>query len=292
MALSKSQRIKLLVEIADRLSENDWAIIDLTLSQFDLPTQEVWNNTQKSYVLAMVKSADDESVIGLAQHLEIPLEDEFPSPTSPDAHPSFWKPDSFRLFISHLATHRKFAAALQESLDRYGISSFVAHNDIEPTKEWQTEIEVALSSCDGLVALLHNNFHESNWTDQELGFAMGRGVPILTVGLGENPYGFIGKFQAFNGASKKSWELARELFDAIRKNKKTQEQMAEILVRLFEESPSFDAAKARIGYLEELEIWKPSFASRIQSASDSNGQIESAWGVQDRVNALVKKWKK
>jgi nucleoside 2-deoxyribosyltransferase len=57
--------------------------------------------------------------------------------------------------------------------------------NIEPTKEWQNEIEAALSTCDALVALLHPGFHVSMWTDQEIGYAMGRGIPVYSVGFGQ-----------------------------------------------------------------------------------------------------------
>jgi hypothetical protein len=161
---------------------------------------------------------------------------------------------------------------------RFGISLFVAHNDIEPTSEWQTEIEIALSTCDSLVALLHSNFHASNWTDQEIGFAMGRGVPVFAVHMGQIPYGFIGRFQAFNGGGKTGLELTKELFDTYRNHKQTHQRMGLVLVRLFEHSHNFADAKASIGYLEEAPTWEPSFSSRIRLAAKTNTQIAEAWG--------------
>jgi hypothetical protein len=140
--------------------------------------------------------------------------------------------------------------------------------------------------------LLHDKFHVSNWTDQEIGFAMGRRVPTFAVRLGETPYGFIGRFQAFNGNGKTALELARELFDSFRKNKQTQRRMSEVMVALFEESGSFAHAKERIGYLEELEVWDPSYSVRIRAAAKSNNQIDGSWGVPARVEALIKKWER
>lgn len=168
----------------------------------------------------------------------------------------------------------------------------MAHNDIEPTLEWQAQIETALTTCDALVALLHKDFHASNWTDQEIGFAMGRGVPAFAVRVGQDPYGFIGRFQAFNEKGKKATILAGELFDALRRNKQTQQKMSEILIRLFEESGSFAEAKARMGHAEAMEHWEPSFSTRIRSAAESNSQVAGSWGVPARVEALVKKWAK
>ncbi|MDE2107468.1 MAG: toll/interleukin-1 receptor domain-containing protein [Patescibacteria group bacterium] len=179
---------------------------------------------------------------------------------------------------------------IQEALLGYGISAFVAHNDIEPTLEWQSQIETALTTADSLVALLHPNFHQSNWTDQEIGFAMGRGLPVFAVRLGQDPYGFIGRFQAFTGAGKSPEALAKDLFDAYRKNKQTQKRMAEVLVSLFEDSGSFAAAKARIGYLEHLEVWHSSFIPRLEAALKVNSQVSGSWGVRERVESLTKKW--
>jgi len=172
-----------------------------------------------------------------------------------------------RVFVTHLAAHRDFAADLQQAFFRFGISCFVAHNDIEPTAEWQREIETALATCEGLVGLLHPGFHVSNWTDQKIGFAMGRGVPVFTVRLRQDPYGFIGRFQAFNGNGKQSSALAKEIFDAFRRNKQTQRRMNEVVIGLFEQSNSFAEAKERIGYLQELEGWEPSYSTCIRSAA-------------------------
>jgi len=112
----------------------------------------------------------------------------------PSVTKRIWDNDCFRVFLSHKAEVKKEAAILKDKLKFYGISCFVAHEDIHPTKEWQNEIENALHTMDSFVALLTEEFHDSLWTDQEVGFAFGRGVPIISVKLGKDPYGFIGKF--------------------------------------------------------------------------------------------------
>ena len=69
-----------------------------------------------------------------------------------------WGDGAFRVFISHVAKDKEFAASLKVSLERRGIASFVAHEDIEPMREWELEIERALFSMDVLVALLTEGF--------------------------------------------------------------------------------------------------------------------------------------
>jgi hypothetical protein len=285
MPLTPSQRISLLKVISERLGKESWQFIDATLKQFGAPTPHPWDGSASDYIVLTAQNAKDQTLIDLAQHVG----HKFGQPTSPGVEPPFWRKDMLRLFVSHIAVHRAFAGELQEALLRYGISSFVAHNDIEPTSEWQTQIETALATCDALLALLHENFHASNWTDQEIGFAMGRGVPSFAVRLGQTPYGFIGRFQAFNGNGKAAPALARELFDCYRKHKQTAGKMSEAIVSQFEVSDSFAVAKERMGYLEELQIWDPSFAGRITSAVNINSQIEGSWGVPVRVQKLVKK---
>ena len=121
---------------------------------------------------------------------------------------------------------------------------------------------------------------------------MGRGLPTFAVRFGETPYGFIGRFQAFNGNGKEAALIARELFDAFRKGKQTKNKMTRVLIELFEESGTYAQAKIRVGHLEDLDEWDPSFSARISAAAQANSQIRDATGVPHRVEALTKKWAK
>lgn len=123
-----------------------------------------------------------------------------------------WGDAGFRVFLSHKTEVKKETAELKESLRLFGVSCFVAHEDIHPTKAWQDEIENALASMDAFVALLSEDFHKSLWTDQEVGYAFARGVPIIAVRLGLDPYGFIGKFQGLTSTwPKAAQEIAKLL---------------------------------------------------------------------------------
>lgn len=286
MSLTASQRVSLIKEIAKRLSVENYSVIDMTLGEFKVPITDSWSGGTDSYVMEMVKGQDDAKLIGLAKHLGYDIEE--PS----YLEPSFWQEGKLKVFLSHLSKQKKYTTELQEALLNYGITAFVAHKDIKPTLEWQTQIETALATCDALVALLHVDFHESNWTDQEIGFAMGRGVPVFSVRFGQDPYGFIGKTQGFQGLNKEVDEIAEELFDAYRSNKQTQSKMSEVLLRMFIKSNSFANAKVRIGRLEELDTWGIDFADRIREAVESNSQIIGSWGVPERAEALAKKWEK
>lgn len=287
MALTPSERVTLIKEIASRLSDNHWGVIDATLNAFSLPTTISWNGGEFAYVLKMVEKAPDSTLLALAEHVGFRPK----APSASRIDPPFWRKNMLKLFVTHLAMHKEYAGQLQEHLLAYGISCFVAHTDIEPTTEWENEIQTALTTCDALVALLHPKFHASKWTDQETGFAMGRGVPVFCVRFGEDPYGSLGRFQAFNGDSKPVANLAKELFDTFRKHKQTQNLMASIVVDRFAESGTFAAAKSNMKLLEDLEVWDAAFPARLRSALKHNSQISDSFGVPERVDALIQKWK-
>lgn len=287
MSLNPSERIKIIAEAGRRLSGEEWPLIDLALSQFGLPTTDTWSGEKDAYVIEMASKASDDVLITLAHHIGFEV-----STPEPGIDPPFWKDSYVRVFLAHLSAHREFAAELQEAMEHYGLTAFVAHNDIEPTTEWQNEIETALSTCEVLIALMHDGFKESNWTDQEVGFAMGRGLPAFSVRFDQDPYGFIGRFQAFNGNGKTADNLAKEIFDVLRQHKQTQRRMAEVLVARFESSYSFQNAKDNMTLLEELDTWSRNYSERIEKAVENNGQIEGSWGVPERVKSLVESWGK
>jgi len=280
--LTPSERIKLIKEISRRLSSEEWPVIDLSLKQFSLPWSNDWSRSKDEYIIEMIDEAKDDALLALARHVGYDY-----APVRSTVEPGFWLPGHFRLFICHLATFKEDAAALQGTLQKYQISSFVAHNDIEPTTEWQNEIEAALSTADAMVVLLREGFHQSNWTDQEIGYAMGRGMLILTVRFKQDPHGFIGRFQALNGSRKEMKTLGKEIFDILIKNKQTRQRIAEALVARLEQSDTFAEAKTNIGLLEEVAYWDASLSDRCLAAIESNGQVSASFRVPERIKRLI-----
>ena len=82
-------------------------------------------------------------------------------------------------------------------MDKIGIQSFIAHQDIEPTKDWDTIIIEQLKSSLLFMAVLTKNFQQSEWCAQETGIALATNSIILPVKIDIDPFGFINKKQAF-----------------------------------------------------------------------------------------------
>jgi len=285
--MNTSERISIITQISRRLAVEEWDIIDLTLSQFGLPTNNSWSGEKIGYIINSVKAAENEVIESLATHFGIvsqykPVR-EIDSP--------YWRTDSFRIFLSHISAYKDLTAQIQQSLDRFGVSSFVAHVDIEPTKEWQNEIEIALFSCDTLVALMTPNFHDSRWTDQEIGIAIGRGILIVPVRLGMDPYGFIGKYQGLQGANKNSYQIALEIVKIILKNKQSQKKMVSALVNKFTEASGFQEAKDLIALIEKVELLDDILIEKMKKACTDNPQVKYAFGVPEKIEILAGKLK-
>jgi hypothetical protein len=130
------------------------------------------------------------------------------SPNVDTSGDGLWRDGQIRAFISHLASEKEFAGAVSDELATIGIQGFVAHDTIDPSLEWQAEIERALRTAHVFVGLVHPGFSASFWTQQEVGWAVGRVIPLFTVRLGEDPRGFSAKFQAPSMIGRGAWQVA------------------------------------------------------------------------------------
>ena len=117
-------------------------------------------------------------------------------------------------------------------LEPYGISAFVAHEDIQPSKEWDVEIERALFSMNALCAILTPESIKSNWCDQEVGYAFGRGVLCIPIDKGQLPDGMFGKIQAIKSEGKNAQQIAESVFNAIVDNDKSRADYTHTLMNL------------------------------------------------------------
>lgn len=177
----------------------------------------------------------------------------------------------YRVFLSHKVGWKIETAKVKEALKPFGISCFVAHEDIHPTKEWQEEIENALSTMDAFVALMTPDFHESEWTDQEVGYAVGRGVPIIAAKLGRTPYGFLGKFQA----------LATDWANAhleIMKILAAQPRMLDAFIGAVPRCGSFDEGNTLSTLFPFIERLTDVQAETLRKAYNANSELKGSFG--------------
>jgi hypothetical protein len=201
--------------------------------------------------------------------------------------PSFWQKGFFRLFITHTSPNKVSAHNLKSSLAKYQVAAFVAHDDIDPTKEWQLEIERALRTMDALAAITTPDFVESSWCDQEVGFALGRGKLVLPLCKEATPHGFLGKYQGFQAKELKASNVAEQLVEILITHPLSAERMADALVERMASSFSYDTSRNTMRLLERVpRLTETQVAKLIQSITDSD-QVANSFRVPERIRGLV-----
>lgn len=190
-----------------------------------------------------------------------------------------WGNLKFKIFISHTNKNKEKASNLKNKLEIYGISSFVAHADIKVNQIWQDEIERALFSMDAFIALLTEDFHKSEWTDQEIGIAYARDVPRIAVRLGKDPYGFIGKFQALSN----DWDSIH--FDIVKLLIK-HSRMIDAYLQAIENCPDFDTGNNFAKLLPDIDRLTTSQIWQLINAFNDNLQVRESFGFNGKKSSL------
>lgn len=255
--MKKLERIEIIDLIGRELQNRmTFSEIDSYLTSYNVNINGfVKGNSKWVYVKDILPNTNDNIILEIANELKIKhsflneFEKEYDL-----VEPNFWKPGHFKLFLSHLSTFKQKTSLLKNSLEIYGISAFVAHEDIEPTKQWQDEIEKGLFTMDALCAILMPGFKESNWTDQEIGVAIGRKLLVIPIRKGLDPYGFIGKYQGYQSSNKKIHEVGEGIFEIISKNPKTKNKYLNIICELFLLSNSTEDGLNRIKIINKIDF--------------------------------------
>jgi hypothetical protein len=192
-----------------------------------------------------------------------------------------------KVFLSYHHNARKTASRVKGFLSAFGMDVFLAHEDLEPSVEWQKEILQTLKKCDVFVPLLTRSFHSSLWTDQETGIAVARGKLILPVRFNVVPYGFIGKFQALK-ARQDLDETCLRIALNIASKPVFRETVTEGAITAFLESRSFEESARCAKVLPKFEPFSVAHLNRIVEGSAKNSQIYGGWAARDFVRKLIR----
>lgn len=227
--MNASDKLKLFEGIAVNLQQR-YTFADLNdyfgawLPPDKLPSTTEYNS-KRSFAKDVLKTLPLHDVLKMAEELGVSA----PSSVAAGGRPprNWHATTQLRLFISHISKDKDKATRLKDCLSPYAISGFVAHEDIHPTLEWQQEIERALFTMDAFVAIHTVGFSQSVWTQQEIGFAVGRGTKIISLKMGEDPTGFISKNQALPRRQRRAEDIAAEIDVILTEDDRTSSKLAE-----------------------------------------------------------------
>tara|TARA_R110001599_G_scaffold301338_1_gene506939 strand:+ start:1743 stop:2831 length:1089 start_codon:yes stop_codon:yes gene_type:complete len=196
------------------------------------------------------------------------------------AHRRLWRPDAIRLFISHRDTVKKEAHALADALVEFGVSSFVAHDSIEPDEDWQGEIEKALQSMNVMLAFITDDFFDSAWTNQEIGFALATNIPVISLKLGSrDPTGFIRNRQAIKGGLGSVVLSAEAVAATIEKRLGPSSSVRSAFLGRFINAMSFRVAADLFEKIRKRNEWSEEDIEKMVLAFNSNNQLKHCFAL-------------
>lgn len=197
-----------------------------------------------------------------------------------------WPIKGLRLFISHRDEQRANLALLAAELQRYGIAAFLAHDAIVAGRDWRGELLRGLSSMHALLAYCSPNFADSDWTAQEVGFAFGKEVLVVSVLAGENPTGFLERWQGIRGvvnSEETARDMAESVFEMLAAADAAKEPLSEGLASRLKFASSWDAASFIMSKLVEVGRFSQSAVETIRLAQAANDQV----GQNEELLALL-----
>jgi len=122
------------------------------------------------------------------------------------------------VFFSYSHEDRVMAGKIATILKGKGFEVFLAHEDMEVSKEWREQIFEHLKTCEVLVALLTPNFEKSVWANQETGYMHGKDgkvVPLIMKGIDIRRFGLLEALQGIPIDEDSLWNAAEQVVKTI-----------------------------------------------------------------------------
>jgi hypothetical protein len=217
MPLTRRDRFALKSQMVDVIMEDrEWTSqrTNLLLAEYGCQTIDPYDNNGEFTFADSIKDIGDADLVEMYS-LVTGTEPENVQSQIDTGDSSLWKPGYVRVFLSHSAIHKQFIGQVADELAVSGIHGFVAHDTMEYEQPWQEQIEHGLRTMQAFVAIIHPEFLPSAWCQQEVGWALGRGVPRYVVRYPTDPVGFIGRTQWPQGSGMNHRQVAAEILQWV-----------------------------------------------------------------------------
>lgn len=101
---------------------------------------------------------------------------------------------AYKVFISHSTKDQGLVMYLAKLLEKFGVKVFVAEWYLTPGEGLDRKVFTQINEADAMVVLLTRNGIRSNWVQQEIGYAIKAGKPIIPLvekGISEEALGAL-----------------------------------------------------------------------------------------------------
>ncbi|MEM0139662.1 MAG: toll/interleukin-1 receptor domain-containing protein [Ferroplasma sp.] len=208
-----------------------------------------------------------------------------------------------KVFLSYSSKDREIVSIINEGLKNLGLMSFMAHEDIQPSEEWQGRILSELKAHDIFIPVLTKNFFDSEWTNQETGAAVTQSSFIIPISIAfdnedwETPRGFIGKYQSLKIRIKSqdyrinlenvSAQIQNEICQIMIKKDSFKERLRNCFVNSLVNSNSYAESNAKVDLIKMLEPFNVKQLRIISFGYLLNDQIRNANSLASKIETLM-----
>ncbi len=88
---------------------------------------------------------------------------------------------AYRVFISHSTQDQGLVISLANLLSKFEVEPFVAEWYLTPGERLDKKVFEQIKKSDCIVALLTRNGIRSNWVQQEIGYSLQQGKPVIPM---------------------------------------------------------------------------------------------------------------
>jgi hypothetical protein len=200
------------------------------------------------------------------------------------------------VFVSYTTEDKTKAGKVKQILEANNITTFLFHDDLEVSAQWRTEILRHLNTSSALIAIVTENFANSFWANQEVGIAIGKGLPIIPLMFSDSATlrGFIETYQGIPVSESNLEEKVKRTIPAIEKGVSSTERqfykdLAGILGRLTLRWQTYKSHTPNVKWIPEAigEIKK-----NLRNESDAlvklmSDQTEIDFGVKSSSSTIL-----
>jgi translation initiation factor 6 (eIF-6) len=191
-------------------------------------------------------------------------------------------------FLSYRLDDRHVAAEVGKFLEMFGITAFMAHEDINVSHEWQQTILDQLEAADIFIAILSEDYIQSTYCLQESGIAVFRKAKMTIIPLsidGTVPPGFMAHIQSRRiEAGNVSQAI---LLAGIAKH--DPKVAIDGIIKRIRASPSYAATEDRFDLLHPyLDQASEKQIAALLEAAVENPQIRHTRAIQPALRELLK----
>lgn len=204
-----------------------------------------------------------------------------------------------QVFLSYANENKDIAGNVKRCFEYYGVSAFLAHEDIEFGEEWTREIFSALDLTQVLVVILTDEAKRSSYVNQEIGYAMSRGILILPFKIDVDPFGFTSRIQALKPSYSYNIETRQneidfdasveKMVETIRHKNGLSALLRKGLIASFATSRSFKETQCKMTILKKLPDLADAEKQAVLGAALHNDQVYKEWRTRKYLKELISK---